>query len=350
MTLQITIDLGTSHFRAGLAGEQRIISEPCTIARKENGKLIIGAEAERMVGRHPDSVTVTHPFYGGSVKDFDGTVAVLKYIVEQLIPNKWARRFDITLAVPNMLTPVERRALQEAARMAGARRVELFDTLVAAAIGANLPIDQPTGCLLVSLGAGSTEVALLSLGGIVDSRRVSIGGRTVDEEIMNWVRRELAFLIGVHTAENLKCQSDTTAETPSFAVKGRHLETGLPQEIKIPSTVVKDSLVNYYETIVSLIVQTIEACPPELVGDIMDRGIVLVGGGANEVNVLKHLTFRTEVPIIVADVPETCVIRGLMRAKRTSGRVGSSKSGSKIPSLLPIYLWTSNHGVNKYKN
>lgn len=319
MTLHLAIDLGTSYFRSALAGKDDIFTEPCTVARDKHGKVnAIGAEAERMVGRHPKSVEILHPVQGGVIQDHQATVSVLKYIVNRLIPRKITRRFDLTLAVPSRLTAVQLRALEEAAKEAGARKIHFFDTLVAAAIGADLSIAEPTGCLLVNLGAGSTEIALTSLGGIVDSRRLDIGGKTVDEEIMEWVRKERAFLIGKHTAEQLKQSTSATNESAYLPVKGQNLATGLPEQIEIPRQVIDDLHRQYYETIVSLIVQTMEFCPPELVGDIMDHGIVLVGGGANGCHVLESLTERTEVSIIVADSPDTCVIRGLMKSIRNT--------------------------------
>jgi rod shape-determining protein MreB and related proteins len=331
LTLHLAIDLGTSHFRSGLAGSEDIFTEPCAVARDKYGKLtVVGEEAERMVGRHPESMEILHPVQGGAIKDYEGTVAVLKYIVNRLLPRKFARRFDLTLAVPSRLTSVERRALEEAAKEAGARQIRLFDTLVAAAIGADLAIAEPIGCLLISMGAGITEIALTSLGGIVDSRRLSIGGGTVDEEIMDWVRKERAFLIGKHTAEQLKRGTGGSDGSTNLPLKGRSLATGLPEQIEIPNTVVKDLLGRYYETIVGLIVQTMEFCPPELVGDIMDHGIVLVGGCANDVHVLESLTQKTEVPIIVADSPETCVIRGLMKSIR-----GVATTSTPIRTITP---------------
>jgi len=324
LTLHLAIDLGTSYFRSGLAGSENIFTEPCAVARDKYGKMTaVGEEAERMVGRHPESMEILHPVHGGAIKDYEGTVAVLKYIVDRLIPRKVARRFDLTLAVPSRLTSVERRALEEAAKEAGARQIRLFDMLVAAAIGADLAIAEPVGCLLISMGAGTTEIALTSLGGIVDSRRIPIGGGTVDEEIMEWVRKERAFLIGKHTAEQLKRGTGEIDGSTTSSLKGRSLATGLPEQIEIPNTVVKDLLERYYVIIVGLIVQTMEFCPPELVGDIMDHGIVLVGGGATDVNVLESLTQKTEVPITVADSPETCVIRGLMKSIRSTAAIST---------------------------
>lgn len=325
MKYNLAIDLGTSYFRAGLMGGDTILSEPSAVARGGYGKLVVGESAERMVGRHPESVEVLYPVQGGSVKDYNGTVQVLRYIVQKLIPKKLVSSFDVTLAISSALTPMERRALEEAIREVGARRVVFYDSLVAAAMGTNVPIEDPIGCLLISMGAGTTEVGLLSLGGVVDCRRLNVGGRTVDEKIMEWLRKERAFLIGARTAERLKWKIGTAQD--SLKIKGRSLATGLPKEIEVPEAVVKQSLDDYYESIVGIIVQTMEACPPELVGDIMDHGIVLVGGGASDNKVLQTLTSRVEVPMIIAESPETCVIRGLMKA---NSHIGSSR-GKRLP-------------------
>jgi rod shape-determining protein MreB len=312
--MHIAIDLGTSRFHAGYVNQKKYISEPNVVARDHSGKCIIGTKAEQMVGKNPDIIHVWHPIENGIIKDVEGTVEVIKYVLKSMRSTRLKTRCQLTISVPTGLTQVEKRALIEAGQQAGARKVELFESAIAAAIGAGLPIGTPTGSFIVNLGAGVTEVSLLSMGGIVDSRQMRIGGRTIDYWIMDMVRKEYHFAIGLRTAERVKMQCMGEFDKDEFEVYGKNLATGLPDKKLISREQIEQQLETYYTSIVNLIIQTIESCPPELVGDITEHGIVLVGGGACAKSVLSNLVKRTEVPISVADSPETCVIRGLMQA------------------------------------
>ncbi|WAH36763.1 rod shape-determining protein [Alicyclobacillus dauci] len=320
------IDLGTSYFRIGVSGSEEIINEPCVVAWDELGRVIVGTEAEQILGRNPYGVEVLHPIEDGSIKHFDAAVNVIKYAVTKFLPGRFPRRFNLTLSVPSGLTDVERRVFKEIGEQAGARQVKLFDSTVAAAIGADLPIGQPIGCLVVNLGAGVTQAAVMSMNGVVDKRFSKTGGRTVDTSIVEMLRKNYGFLIGLRSAEDLKLRYAEQLDVESFEARGRNLRTGLPDSILVPRTLIEQQLKTYYETIVNLVVETLETCPPELVGDIMDRGIVLVGGNAKMADILPSLTRRTEVPIVIAQSPETCVVRGLMQTNNGTAKSATWKS------------------------
>jgi rod shape-determining protein MreB len=320
--MRLALDLGTSNFRAGICGRSDIISEPCVIAFEQDGETVIGTEAARMVGRNPDMIEVANPIKWGAIHDFGAVVQVMRHVVKTLLPSGFGRRFSLTVAVPSGLTQVERKAVEEAGKSAGAREVRLVNATVAAAWGAQLPIESPMGCLVVNLGAGVTEAAILSMQGIVDSRSLNTGGRSIDEAIAESIKREYWFLVGQLSAENLKQRCGEMGGTDPLEVKGRNLHTGLPDRLLVSRSIVDDQLETYCGTIVELIVQTLSTCPPELVGDIVERGIILVGGGAKVKGLVRKLIAHTEVPIIVAEEPETCVIRGLLR----SGELGTSQT------------------------
>lgn len=311
--VHLVLDLGSSTFRAGVSGREDFISEPCVIAYDVNGDAIIGTEAAQMIGRNPDLVKITTPIQWGAVNDFSAVVDVIRHVAKTCLPGRLRRKFTLTMAIPSGLTQVERKAMVEAGKTAGAKDVTLVNSGVAAAWGAGLPIQDPVGCLVVSLGAGVTEAAILSMKGIVDSRSLNVGGRSIDHAIIETLKKDYSFLIGQLTSEQLKRRCDSEDGTGSIEVKGRNLSTGLPDSLKVPCSLVQSQWENYCNTIVDLIVQTLASCPPELVGDIMDRGIVLVGGGARSKGLVKLLMERTEVPMIVADDPENCVIRGLLK-------------------------------------
>jgi rod shape-determining protein MreB len=312
--MNVSIDLGSCGFRAGLSQRQEILNEPMVVAYGSAAAPVVGAQAEQMIGRHPGNIRIAFPMEGSIVRDFDALVDVLKYIVTTLVPRRWLKRFNITIAHPGHQSPVDKKALDEAARMAGARRVQFVEATLAAARGAGLPMDEPVGCLVVDLGGGTTEVSLISLGGIVERRSLNQGGRAIDQEIVDQVQRRYAFAIGLRTAEQLKRWACQPSEEKEFTVRGRNLATGLPDSLRIPRSLVEESLHQYTDQILGLIRETMEACPPELVGDVMDRGLMLVGGGAYMQTVLKGLQERTEVPVVADPEPDTCVIRGLLHA------------------------------------
>ena len=329
--MHVLMDLGTSHFRAAATETSDILNEPCVVAKTETGRTIIGSEAARMVGRNPDVIRIVHPMEAGAVKDLDAVVQVIEYAARRLAPSRFARKFTMTLSFPTGLTHVEKKAVEEAAKLAGAKQVHMVDASVAAAVGAGLPIESPTGCLVLDLGAGVTEAAVLSMRGVVNSRRLNRGGRDIDVAIADAVRKEYGFLLGSVSAENLKKQFGAYAGKV-VAVKGRNRTTGLPGEVEIPKSVVDAPLNSYCESVVDLMVQAISSCPPELAGDIVDRGMVVLGGGAQMRAFTDKLLARTEVPVVVADNPDTCIILGLMKTASWRSK-GSLRGRFPLPSL-----------------
>ncbi|MDB5085360.1 MAG: rod shape-determining protein MreB [Bacilli bacterium] len=317
--MNLVIDLGSSQFRAAVIGNEEFICEPNVVANDKSGRFIIGSEAEQMIGRNPDVIQVWHPIQNGIVRDLDATVEVVKHAVNQIRKGRLKTRYKLTVAVPTGLSQVEKRALHQAGRQAGAHEVQLFESSIAAALGAGLPIDTPTGCLIVNLGAGVTEVSLLSMGGVVESRSIRKGGLNIDESILEQIRKRHHFAIGLRSAEQLKLQFESGREQTHYEVRGKSLTTGLPDTLVISRSLIEDLVIGHYQMVVNLIVETIEACPPELVGDIMDRGILLVGGAANAASVLS-LTSQTHVPVVVAEEPENTTIRGLMRTQQAGSK------------------------------
>ncbi|SFV02552.1 rod shape-determining protein [Alicyclobacillus macrosporangiidus] len=342
--MHVCIDLGTSNVRAGWMdhrgnAEGAFVDEPAVVAIPDAGPTVIGKEAEAMIGRHPDAIRLVRPVDGGVVRDFDAAVAVIRHVVRQLGADGIGRRLSVTLAVPSSQSQVDRKAMEEAARAAGAREVRFVESSIAAAIGARLPIDRPTGCLVVLMGGGLTEASLLSMGGIVDSRTVRSGGQAIDSEIVDLLRRQYSFLIGLPSAEQLKRAASQATPEAAFEVRGRNLETGLPGTLRVPRALVEQVIDAYTERIVQLIREAIEACPPELVGDILDHGVVLTGGGAHMDRVVSQLATQIEVPVTAADEPDTCVVRGLMHTRHPKARQGwKSNLTLNVPrmSLAPI--------------
>ncbi|WP_051322209.1 rod shape-determining protein [Alicyclobacillus contaminans] len=312
--MHIVFDLGTSTFRAAVPGQGEWISEPSVVAFDEAGRCMVGAEAAEMIGRNPQVVRVVRPIQAGAVADFDAVVQLMQRQMARLSSAGWRRRCTVTLSIPAELTQVERKALAEAATAAGAKQVEFMEACVAAAIGTELPIGEPTGCFVVNLGAGITEAAILSMGGIVNYQFMQFGGAAIDAALMERLKKEYGFLIGQLSAERLKRACSTRDDgMAELVVKGRNLSTGLPDQRQVPVSLVHEQLDAYADMVVDLMVQTLTSCLPELVGDIMDRGIVLVGGGAECPRLVERLKHRTEVPMVVADNPLDCVIRGLQQ-------------------------------------
>ncbi|QQE79904.1 rod shape-determining protein [Alicyclobacillus sp. SO9] len=324
--MNIFIDLGTSHFRAGTKEKGVLVNEPSVVAYR-GSQVIVGTEANRMIGRIPRGIRLAYPVEDGIVKDLDAAVDTVKYIIGKCSPSKYLNRYNIVFSSPWKLTDVEKGALKEAASAGTSRRVEFVDASVAAALGAELPIEDPTGCMIVNLGGGTTEVSILSMGGVVHSRRQSVGGKTIDDEIVELLRKEYRFTIGQPSAERLKHLASAAPGEQAFEVSGRNLMTRLPGKRKVDEKLLQKSLESYVDTIQQLIVEALESCPPELIGDIVDRGIMLVGGGAHSQYILERMRQRIEIPVVSAESPDLCIIRGLMRYEtgETKGRFGRLK-------------------------
>ena len=317
----IGIDLGTANTLVHVKDRGIVISEPSVVAidSKTRRVLAIGAEAKRMLGRTPANIIAVRPLRDGVISDFDVTEQMIKYFVHKvhdrvgLIP-----RPRMLIGIPSGVTEVEKRAVRDAAMNAGARWARLIEEPMAAAIGAGLPVGEPTGSLIVDIGGGTTEVAVISLGGIVVSRSIRIGGDELDQDIIAYARREYNLLLGERTAEDVKIALGSAYpgdyDTQRVMLRGRDLLTGLPRAVEITADQLREAIEPSVSQIVDAIKDTIEETPPELVADIMDQGIVLAGGGALLQGLDRRVSEATQMPVHVADDPLTCVVRGTGKA------------------------------------
>ena len=317
----IGIDLGTANTLVHVKNRGIVISEPSVVAIDQRTKrvLAIGAEAKRMLGRTPANIIAVRPLRDGVISDFDVTEQMIKYFVHKvhdrvgLIP-----RPRMLIGIPSGVTEVEKRAVRDAALNAGARWARLIEEPMAAAIGAGLPVGEPTGSLIVDIGGGTTEVAVISLGGIVVSRSLRIGGDELDQDIIAYARREYNLLLGERTAEDVKIAVGSAYpgdyDVNRVTLRGRDLLTGLPRAVEVTAEQVREAIEGSVQQIVDTIKDTIEETPPELVADIMDQGIVLAGGGALLQGLDRRVSEATQMPVHVADDPLTCVARGTGKA------------------------------------
>lgn len=313
----IGIDLGTANTLVYVKGKGVIINEPSVVAINQKTKevLAIGEEARKMVGRTPAHIVAIKPLVDGVISDFEVTEQMLHYFINKIHQEKFSLfpRPRVVIGIPYGVTEVERRAVEEAAINAGAREVYLIEEPVAAAIGARLPIQEAAGSMIVDIGGGTTEVAVISLGGIVSSRSIRIAGNEMDEAIKEFARDQLNLLIGDRMAERIKIEAGSALpakEKITIPMRGRDLVTGLPREIVVNDEQVRKALAKSINQIIEAIKNTIEETPPELVADIMEKGIVLAGGGALLRGFDKLISQSTANSVIVADDPLTCVVRG----------------------------------------
>ena len=317
----IGIDLGTANTLVHVKDRGIVISEPSVVAIDARTKrvLAIGAEAKRMVGRTPASIIAVRPLRDGVISDFEVTEQMIRDFIAK-VHDRYARlpRPRMLLGIPSGVTEVEKRAVRDAALNAGARWARLIEEPMAAAIGAGLPVAEPTGSLIVDIGGGTTEVAVISLGGIVVSRSIRIGGDEMDQDIVNFARREYNLLLGERTAEDIKIAVGSAYpgdwDEQRVSLRGRDLLTGLPRSVEVTAEQIRDSLEESTQQIIDTIKDTIEETPPELVADIMDQGIVLAGGGALLQGLDRRVSEATQMPVHVADDPLTCVARGTGKA------------------------------------
>lgn len=311
----IGIDLGTANILVTLKGKGIILNEPSVVAidRKSQAILATGHEAKEMLGRTPEEIKALKPLKDGVIADFTGTQLMLKNIIHKVCQRYNAGRPRVVVGVPSGITEVEERAVEEAILQAGAREVYLIEEPMAAAIGANMEIAEPNGNIIVDIGGGTTEVAVISLGGIVVSNSIRIAGDELDEDIINYIKREKNLAIGDTTAEEIKkeigCAMPLVTEA-SMQVRGRDLSTGLPETIQVTSSEIECALSESIEKMVEVVKQTLERTPPELASDIMEKGIVLAGGGSLIKNLDKLLSIRTEMPVYIAEDPLECVVKG----------------------------------------
>ncbi|MGN6216591.1 MAG: rod shape-determining protein, partial [Solirubrobacterales bacterium] len=286
----MAVDLGTANTLVYVRGRGIVLSEPSVVAIDSlNGQVhAVGVEAKRMLGRTPGTITAIRPLKDGVIADFDVTEQMLRHFITSVHSNRFAHP-RVVVCVPSGVTGVEKRAVEEACLSAGARQAYLIEEPMAAAIGAGLPVAEPTGSMIVDIGGGTTEVAVISLGGIVVSQSIRVGGDELDEAIINYVKREYKLMIGSQTAEEVKLEIGSAYELPEEVeaeIRGRDLVSGLPKTVVLSSAEVRQALEVPLSQIIDAVKQTLDKTPPELASDIMDRGIVLAGGGA----LLQRLT------------------------------------------------------------
>ena len=309
------IDLGTANTLVHVKGKGIVIREPSVVAvqKDTNEVLAIGAEAKRMIGRTPGNIVAIRPLKDGVIADFDITQAMLKFFIKKAIGNKTFVRPRVVVGVPSGVTAVERRAVLDATIQAGAREAYLIEEPMAAAIGAGLPVQEATGNMVVDIGGGTSEVAVISLGGIVVSRSVRIGGDKMDEAIVQYIKKRYNLLIGERTAEEIKITIGTAmkVENPdTMEIRGRDLVTGLPKTLTIDANQIQEALSEPVAGIIDAVRGTLERTPPELSSDIMDLGIVMTGGASLLRNLDRMLSKETGMPVYVSDSALSCVALG----------------------------------------
>ncbi|MGZ8136555.1 MAG: rod shape-determining protein [Methylococcaceae bacterium] len=316
----LSIDLGTANTLIYIPGQGIVLNEPSVVAIKEDkirgAKTIaaVGADAKRMLGRTPGNITAIRPLKDGVIADFAVTERMLRFFIEKVHKSKLLRPSPrILICVPCGSTQVERRAIRESAAMAGAREVYLIEEPMSAAIGAGLPVDEACGSMVLDIGGGTSEVAVISINGIVYSNSVRIGGDRFDEAIINYVRRNYGTLIGEATAERIKLEIGTAypgSEVKEIEVKGRNLAEGVPRSFALNSNEILEALQEPLSGIVSTVKAALEQTPPELGSDVANRGIYLTGGGALLKDIDRLISEETGLPVYIADDPLTCVARG----------------------------------------
>lgn len=311
----IGIDLGTANTLVHVKGKGIVVREPSVVAinKKTNNILAVGDEAKDMIGRTPGDIVAIRPMKDGVIADFDVTQSMLKYFIRKAFAGGMMSKPRVVICVPSGVTEVEKRAVEEATLQAGAKEAYLIEEPMAAAIGANLPVEEPSGSMIVDIGGGTSEVAVISLGGIVTSKSLRIAGDEFDEAIVHYVKKEYNLLIGERTAEEIKVTIGAAYPKPKeeyMDVRGRDLITGLPKSLSISSGEITEALKETINAIVDAIKYTLEKTPPELASDIMDRGIMLAGGGALLKGLDKLIKEETGMPVSVAERPLDCVAIG----------------------------------------
>ncbi|KAJ53799.1 rod shape-determining protein MreB [Clostridium tetanomorphum] len=325
------IDLGTANTLIYVKGKGVLLREPSVVAINSDTKrvLAVGEEAKQMIGRTPGNIVAIRPLKDGVIADFDVTQTMLKKFIEKVSAKSAFTSPRIVVCFPSGVTEVEKRAIDEATKQAGAREVLLMEEPMAAAIGAGLPVNEPTGSMIVDIGGGTTEVAIISLGGIVTSKSLRIAGDELDQAIISYIKKQYNLMIGERTAENVKIQLgsayDTGEEDNSMEIRGRDLITGLPKVINITESEVREALREPVAAIVDAIKSTLEKTPPELASDIMDKGIMLAGGGAELKGLDLLINNETHMPVHIAESSMDCVALGAGKALDTLDTLMSNK-------------------------
>ena len=315
------IDLGTANTLVHVKGKGIVLREPSVVAidRDTNDVLAVGDEAKKMIGRTPGNIIAIRPMKDGVIADFDVTQSMLKYFIKKAMNSRTNFvRPRVVVGVPSGVTEVEKRAVIDAAQQAGAREAYLIEEPMAAAIGAGLPVEEATGNMVVDIGGGTTEIAVISLGGIVTSLSIRIGGDAMDNAIVQHIKKLYNLMIGERTAEEIKMKIGAAIvnekNDKDLEIRGRDLVTGLPKNLTIKATEIKDALADPVDKIVNAVKATLEKTPPELAADIMDHGIMMTGGGALLKNLDSLISQETNMPVIIADDPLSCVGEGTGRS------------------------------------
>jgi rod shape-determining protein MreB and related proteins len=314
----MAVDLGTANTLVYVRGRGIVLSEPSVVAIDQRSGEVhaVGVEAKRMLGRTPGTISAIRPLKDGVIADFDVTEQMLRHFIQKVHQHRFAHP-RVVVCVPSGVTGVEKRAVEEATLSAGAREAHLIEEPMAAAIGAGLPVSEPTGNMIVDVGGGTTEVAVISLGGIVVSQSLRVGGDEMDDAIISHIKKEYKLLIGQQTAEEIKLEVGSAfqlREEVQAEVRGRDMLTGLPKTVVLSSDEVRHALEEPVSQIVDAIRSTLDKTPPELAADIMDRGIVLAGGGALLTGLDERLRHETQMPTQLAESPLTCVAVGSGRS------------------------------------
>src|SRR6059036_2998882 len=311
----MAVDLGTANTLVYVRGKGIVLNEPSVVAINTNttGLLAVGTEEKRMIGRTPGNIVAIRPLKDGVIADFDTTERMLRYFIQKVHKRRHFAKPRIVICVPSGITGVEQRAVKDAGYQAGARKVYIIEEPMAAAIGAGLPVHEPTGNMIVDIGGGTTEVAVISLGGIVTSQSIRVGGDELDNAIIQYVKKEYSLMLGERTAEEIKMAIGSAfpmPDEPHAEIRGRDLVSGLPKTVVISAAEVRKAIEEPVNAIVDAVKTTLDKCPPELSGDIMDRGIVLTGGGALLRGLDERLRRETGMPIHLADNPLDSVALG----------------------------------------
>ena len=311
----MAVDLGTANTLVYVRGRGIVLNEPSVVAINGNsgGILAVGSDAKRMIGRTPGSIVAIRPLKDGVIADFDTTERMLRYFIQKVHRRRYLAKPRLIVCVPSGITGVEQRAVKDAGYAAGARKVFIIEEPMAAAIGAGLPVHEPTGNMVVDIGGGTSEVAVISLGGIVTSLSVRVGGDELDNAIIQYIKKEYSLMLGERTAEEIKIAVGSafpTPDEPHAEIRGRDLVTGLPRTIVVSAEEVRRAMDEPVNAIIDAVKATLDRTPPELSGDIMDRGVVLTGGGALLRALPERLTHETGMPIIVAERSLEAVVLG----------------------------------------
>ncbi len=311
----MAVDLGTANTLVYVRGKGVMLNEPSVVAMNAQTReiLAVGSEAKRMIGRTPDSILAIRPLKDGVIADFEATEQMLRFFIQRVHRRQYFAKPRLVICVPSGITAVEQRAVKEAGYQAGARRIYIIEEPMAAAIGASLPVHEATGNMIVDIGGGTTEVAVISLGGIVTSQSIRTAGDDLDQAIISWMKKEHALMLGERTAEEIKTALGSAfplLAEPEAEIRGRDMVSGLPRNVVISSAEVRQALEEPLHAIIDSVRTTLDKTPPELAGDIMDRGVVLAGGGALLRGLDERLRHETGMPVHIAPSPLDCVALG----------------------------------------